>query len=358
MKSFDEFYREKSRNVLTAIELAHRELAEAKTQIAAKEAEANTLRAEVSRIRQERQHVENSQNQISAEIALLRQQISAIEEQIASRLNQAQDSRSKYGELSQEIKKRQTQIKSCEDNLEATRESLLSKEVDIGRAKDREMEVRLEALHVLISENFSALQDFLSQQTQREKWREMRATYESARSTDRAVMDAHEKISEIPKVLATTEVESVRRFLSEELQRSRGFLEQRFPGIFEMPTGEEPSEVAETFYWHEPADGITAILLPLPGSFWESAPRNTGDPRGNTMCHIIAAFAEALRDFQPRCERFERFIVAEVDGDRTSELRNRSVIPVNFSGGKAVEYILEELPQPLKEALANESPAP
>lgn len=357
MRSFDEVCRERNRNLVTALAVSAKDLADSKTAMAAKESESASLRDEITRLHGERQGFDGFHQKAAAEIRFLKQQISDLERQVHERLKAIDTYQGKVASVDKEIKSRQTQVRAILDESDRLTESLSGKETELQKAGMRELEGRLKALDELLSENLGVLQQFLAQETQRERWRRLRKAYEEARTTDRAVMDAHEKTVDIPRLIESTDAESVRKILRDELERARKLIEERFPGFHSAPSGDEPSELAETFYWFDSRDNLTLLLLPLPGRFWNAPPENQDDPRGEIMCKILASFAAATSGLEPKCEQFGDFIVVEFDGNRSQDLQNKAAIPVRFSSGKSIDFMLQELPTSLREAFTHENSA-
>lgn len=356
MRSFIEIKKERSQPLIRSAAIVQDELSRAKSALYATEAEIAALKEEIVNIRGERNSIEQPQKALLSEIAFFRQQIEALEKQIQERISKIETLKNVLLQHDGDVQKRKATLKNKEEQIDREKYQLIEKEKCLEAAQRDEMRSRLLAFNEFCSESFDSLVKYSSEKSMRKKWEILREQYEIARTTDKTVMEAHEKRVELQRFVDSANVDSVKDMIRRELSQVEQFLNEKFPGILSMPSDAEPSEVSEAFFWYNQSDDLTYVFPPIPGRFWENVPDDTGDPRGAVLCSLIWGFSEALSPCKPSCDFMEKenCIVFELHGDQREILNNMGVIKITLANLKTLDYLLEELPTDVAEVLWNE----
>lgn len=349
MHSYAEIYDDQARAVRQAVENAERELGRTRQACQGRETSRRTLDEALQEAHRQHRALDSPLSAVKAEIADLEGRVRDLQRQLDAKRDALREVESQAEQLGQALKNRRTEIAAADNQLARDSKEVDRKEVALREAKERLVESRFRALQTCCTEAFEALRKGATEDTARERFERVKVAYEQARHTDPAIMNAHEERIELKRHLHSSQVTSVRELLLQRLKEIEGIIAARFPGYLEGPPPSEDDEIAETFFWYDPEDDLTSLLLPLPSSCWHTPPTVADDPRGQVFGRVLWAFVQPLGDPVPTIECERDLVILTLHGDHSTRIAD-AVFEVGMSAGRKATFIPAPLPTELREA--------
>lgn len=350
MRTYDEIAGEFARPVRQAVENAQAELSRTQQDRQAREQTRRGLEQLLQDEQATLRGLDSPQTSLKAEIRDLENRVRDLQRQVAAKRQQLSELAARAEDLNREVSKRRTELGRSQKDLQRDTAEIESKENAVQSAQQRLLEGRISALRLYCEEAFESLQKASGEASARTRFEETRARFEQARTADAEVTRLHEERIELKRLVETSQVQSLRDMLRKRFAEVEQALASRFPGLLEGPPPADDDPGADTFYWYDPHDDLTSVLLPVPPSCWHTFPTASADPRGEFLCRVLWAFVSALAEPVPTIECDHDLLTLELHGDQSRRVSD-CLFEVKLPGEQRVTFMPMPLPSELVEAL-------